>query len=313
MSASSRTFTDSRPNSYLPATTDDVLLLEPLFPPTCAPGAHVDTAVYDCDPDAVLTTKDLLMEEDPLVGLQYSFGIYQKYLPNAELKGRVTAVEVSLIGSVSCGVMNLLSVYSGRLANVYGYRLMVFVGTLIMVVGLVLSAFSTELWHFMVTQGLLVRIGCSIAYFSGVAVNAQWWDWYWSLAMGIVVAGASASGLAFANGSEVLLNMVGLKWTLLITALVTLVLQFVAVVLLKTRIPTWARPLCEALNNAIDWQLFKTCAFPPLIIGVFLNPFDFILSYCQAQGLADTSGALLLTVINITSVIGRIVVGFLAD
>ncbi|KAJ3375782.1 hypothetical protein GGF31_002986 [Allomyces arbusculus] len=373
MSAPSSTFTDSRPNSFLPDIIDD-FQLEPLFPPTCAPGAS-DVAVNECGSDAVLTTKDLIVDGSALVssklvdeplaanneeevdltrenaslhdltfnaapdgglsailvvvasfllnfsilGIQYSFGIYQKYLPNAEFKGRVTAAEVSLVGSVSFGVANLLGVYSGRLADVYGYRLMVLVGTVIMVVGLLLSAFSTELWHLMVTQGLLLGLGCSVAYFPGVAVNAQWWDKHRSLATGIAVAGAGAGGLAFANGTEVLLDTVGLKWTLLITALVTLVLQFVAMGLLKTRIPTRSRPLREALRNVIDWQLLKTRGFPPLIIGVFLNPFAymipfyFIPSYCQAQGLADTSGALLLSVINITSVVGRIVVGFLAD
>ncbi|KAJ3375781.1 hypothetical protein GGF31_002985 [Allomyces arbusculus] len=363
----------SRPDSYLPAMDDD-FHLEPLFASNSAsPGVH-DVAVEDRDTGAVSSTKELLVEQSPLVGskmdqllahdadeeevdltgetaslhdlptpapdgglsailvvvasflvnfttlgIQYSFGIYQKYLPNAEFKGRATAAEVSLVGSVSFGFMYLLGVYSGRLADVYGYRRMVLAGTVIMVVGLVLAAFATELWHLMVTQGLLLGIGCSVTYFPGVAVNAQWWDRYRSLATGIAVAGAGAGGLAVANGSEALLKSVGLKWTLLITALATLVLQLVAVALLKTRIPTRSRPLREALSNAIDWQLFKTRAFPPLIIGVFLNPFGylcpyyFIPSYCQAQGLADNSGAMLLTLINVTSVVGRIAVGFLAD
>ncbi|KNE58469.1 hypothetical protein AMAG_04040 [Allomyces macrogynus ATCC 38327] len=149
MSASSSTFTESRPKSFLPDVTGN-FQLEPLFPPICTPGAS-DVAVHDCDPDAKLTTKGLVVEsalvgskpeDEPTVandeeevdltrenaslhdlpldaapdgGLS---AILVVDLPNAEFKGRATAAEVSLVGSVSFGDANLLRVYSGRLADV---------------------------------------------------------------------------------------------------------------------------------------------------------------------------------------------------
>lgn len=52
--------------------------------------------------------------------------------------------ELSFIGSVSTGLIGLLSLISGRLCDRFGYRNMIVIGGCIASVGLVLASFATN-------------------------------------------------------------------------------------------------------------------------------------------------------------------------
>ncbi|KAI9188769.1 hypothetical protein H9P43_000191 [Blastocladiella emersonii ATCC 22665] len=252
-------------------------------------------------------------------GIQYSFGVYQSYYVNNTFKGRATPAEIALIGTVGFAAIFCIGIFSGKIAEAYGYRQTVLVGSVTMVVGLVLAAFSTELWQLLLTQGLIVGLGSSLVYYPAVSIPSQWWRKRRSLATGIAVAGSGLGALGIVPASDAMLIHLGLKWTLLATAAFSFVFLAIAVALLETRVPHRRRQLSEVMRTLVDFSQFKNPQFVPLLVGVFLNPFAYLLpfyfvpSYVQYLGLERSWGPLLLNIINAMSIVGRIAVGAVAD
>ncbi|KAI9188757.1 hypothetical protein H9P43_000179 [Blastocladiella emersonii ATCC 22665] len=229
-----------------------------------------------------------------VLSIQYSFGAYVPYFQDTIFKGRVTSAEVVLIGTIGFTCIVALGVLSGKIAEVYGYRQTMLAGSVILATGLVLAAHSTELWQFMLTQGFLVGVGGSLAYYPAIAIPSQWWSKRQSLATGIA-------------------------WTLLVTAACAFMLLSVAFAFLQPRIPHLRRTLSEVMRALVDFSQFKNPQFVPLLVGVFLNPFAYLLpfyfapSYVQHIGLDRSWSPLLLNIINAMSIVGRIVGGAVAD
>jgi hypothetical protein len=67
------------------------------------------------------------------------------------------------VGSVINIFLNLFSPVSALLAR-FGVRWIMFLGSIIMSLGLILAGFSTEIWHVYLTQGILFGFGCSLVY-----------------------------------------------------------------------------------------------------------------------------------------------------
>ncbi|KAI9189599.1 hypothetical protein H9P43_001032 [Blastocladiella emersonii ATCC 22665] len=274
--------------------------------------------------DAVLVVVSSFLVNFVTLGIQYSYGIWQRFLPGSTeiADGRATSAAVALVGSTSFGVMYLIGAPAGRLADSYGYRRMLLIGTVILVGGhLIAAALATEVWHLILTQGIVVGVGCAVSYFPAVAVIAQWWLERRSFVTGIAVAGAGVGGLAFANGTEVLLRSLGVRWTLAITGFVAGAFQLAAAAMLRVRVvPHPPRSLRDVLASAFDLTPFKELkGAGALMLGVFLSPFGYLIpyyfvpAYCVKQGLPSATGTSMLTVINVASITGRIAMGRAAD
>lgn len=97
-----------------------------------------------------------------LGGILYTFGIFQRYyLANNVFPG-ATSLQISFIGSIGSAAMPGFGPISGRLADKYGYRLMVLIGSILVFLAMLLASFSTSLWQFMLTEGLMYGIGMSL-------------------------------------------------------------------------------------------------------------------------------------------------------
>lgn len=146
------------------------------------------------------------------VGVLYSFGVYQQFYVNSLHLGN--ASQVSVVGSIALSSLCGFGLACGLLAERIGYRLCAFLGAAIMGSGLILASFSSELWHFIITQGLLVGFGSALAYYPILAVVTLHFDKKRGLAVGLAVSGAGIGGVCLSLVTERLLESIGLVWTL---------------------------------------------------------------------------------------------------
>eukprot|EP00127_Corallochytrium_limacisporum_P002199 Clim_evm93s108 gene=Clim_evmTU93s108 len=245
-----------------------------------------------------------------VLGLGYSWGVFLK-----EFEDEFGASEAELAwpGSMSLALMIALGPLSGFLADMFGPRKMIALGSMFQVTGLVLSSFTTEVWHLYITYGALIGIGNSLAYFPSVAMVSQWYDRRKGLMTGIAVAGSGIGGFIMGPLSEALIETVGTDWTFRIFAGLSFCTLMTAAYFAEFRVPR------DPNVKRLKLEMFKVPRFSLLFTANlfasfgYLVPFFFVPTWAEDQGLSASFGALALGLINGGSAVGRITLGHFAD
>ncbi|KAI8610878.1 major facilitator superfamily domain-containing protein [Chytriomyces sp. MP71] len=244
------------------------------------------------------------------LGAFYSFGVWASYYIKT---GLAPLSVISFIGSVSAFFLLGLGVFSGRLAEKFGFRFMIVIGNVILTLGLLLASFSSQVWELMLTQGLLFGVGMSIAYFPAVSLPSQWFEKKRGLATGIAVSGSGIGGLVMSILTQKMIDGMGFSWTMRVTALVVFVGIMAVLPFVKTRLP-------PAPQSKTDWTVFKDSRFLLLLATGFfatfsnLVPVYYLPAYAiDIVGVSSTDAAVLLSIYNGASAVGRIIIGIGAD
>ncbi|KAJ3266161.1 hypothetical protein HDU77_002292 [Chytriomyces hyalinus] len=244
------------------------------------------------------------------LGVLYSFGIYAAYYSSNNL---APISVISFIGAIGASFLVGLGLVSGRLAEKFGFRVMIVIGAFVLSIGLLLASFSTQVWQLILTQGVLVGTGMSLSYFPAVSLPSQWFEKRRGLATGIAVSGSGLGGLVMSLLTQSMLTKIGFEWTMRATALIILVGILAVIPFVKTRLP-------PAPQSKTDWAVFKDHRFLLLLgtgfFATFANlvPVYFLPAYSiDVVGVSKTDAAVLVSIYNGSSAVGRILIGIGAD
>ncbi|KAJ3402828.1 hypothetical protein CcCBS67573_g05425 [Chytriomyces confervae] len=245
-----------------------------------------------------------------IFGLVYSFGVFFAYYTK---EGLGSSSSVAFIGSTGTVFIPGLGILSGRLAQQYGFRRLILIGSLLLSLGIFAASFVPDSLPLLIcTQGALFGIGASLVYFPALSLPSQWFSKHRGLATGLAASGAGLGGMVFSLAVDRLITAVGIHWTLRVSAIVSCVLLLAATPFFKTRIAT--------TKSKIDYSVVKDPRFMCLLLSCFLSNFamfvcvDFLAVYAQeVAGLSLSNGATLLAVYNTCSTVGRIFTGLAAD
>ncbi|KAJ3367640.1 hypothetical protein GGF31_007189 [Allomyces arbusculus] len=282
---------------------------EPLHSAAALPG-RVDGGL-----DAWLAIISSFLIHFASFGVQYSFGVFQERYQKVDYPNASPSM-LSLIGALGPSTMFVSGgLFVGHLAERLHFRTVILTGSLLIAAGLFLASLATQVWQLLLTQGILFGLGCAMVYIPGAALPSQWWVKHQSFASGTAVAGAGAGPLVYTLVLSVVLPSLGTKWTLLAMAGITLALLLVATALVRTRIPVRRRAVRGSIWNSLRDVKFRYLFLGRLIIPFsYLVPFFYLPSYVTSVTPHPPSfAALLLTLINVMSLVGRIVGGWLAD
>lgn len=94
-------------------------------------------------------------------------------------------------------------------------------GLVITVVGSILSSFSTEIWHLIATQGVMCAIGNGFLWSPSSLYIDQWFIRKKGLALGVMWAAKSITGVALPFIAASSLNRFGSSSTLRAWAIIT--------------------------------------------------------------------------------------------
>nr|XP_018999161.1 uncharacterized protein I203_08305 [Kwoniella mangroviensis CBS 8507]OCF62622.1 hypothetical protein I203_08305 [Kwoniella mangroviensis CBS 8507] len=246
-------------------------------------------------------------------GLTTSFGVFQEYYGRVLLSDQ-SASSIAWIGGLQYCLLFFLGLPIGSL-NEKGYtRQLVWSGSIIIVCCQVGISFCSTYHQLLIVQGLLFGIGSGCVFTPACAVVQPWFDKKRNLAMGILATGSAIGGVIFSLAASNLLPQIGFAWTARVLALLSLIVLIIASLVGWFRVPLWGKIFqTEAL------QFLKKPAFSTYILGVFLAsasvyaPVNYAQEYGQHLELPKGATQYLVTIINGTSIIGRIGGGQLAD
>jgi MFS family permease len=154
-------------------------------------------------------------------GVQYSFGIFIEPLKaDFGWSGALVGGAVSLF-MFSRGALAILT---GRFTDRYGPRIIVAIGGFFLGLGLILTSQISAAWQLYLFYGLMAGFGLSVAYAPLVATVSRWFVSKRGLAIGIVVAGIGAGTAVMSPLARYLVATYGWSWTFIILGLLAWVI-----------------------------------------------------------------------------------------
>ncbi|KAK0567690.1 hypothetical protein OC844_000142 [Tilletia horrida] len=242
-----------------------------------------------------------------------SFAVFQEYYHRTILADHSPSA-IAWIGSVQLALVFGMTVPSGYLLTWFGPKVPIILGTLFLIAGTVSASFARTWTTLFLSQGLCAGIGEGLIMLPVISTPTEWFCKKRSFASGLVAAGSALGGVLLPIAINRLLNFhhVSLGWTLRIIALLQLVAMSIATLLVKQRFRSDA--------PSLPWKIyFGSRAMNFLLVGSFLMylaqyiPYLYISVFGVARGMDPSLAFYFTAVLNGGAVIGRLVVGSLAD
>ncbi|GIJ92514.1 hypothetical protein Asppvi_001792 [Aspergillus pseudoviridinutans] len=251
------------------------------------------------------------------LGLMNSIGIYQAWIASHQLH----SLSAGRIGWIF-GVYNFLVFFGGiQIGPVFdarGPRLLMLLGSALLVAMFVLLGFCREYWHFFLVLGVLGGLGTSFIFIVPVASIGHFFATRRGTATGLAMSGGSLGGVMFPLVLDHLSPRVGFAWATRIVGLITLCLLVPGCILIRARLPRKApgggrKQLLPDLAILWSLPLALTTLGVFFIEWGFFIPLEYIASYALASGLPPRLASLMVVFLNAGSFPGRWLPGILAD
>jgi MFS transporter, OFA family, oxalate/formate antiporter len=261
------------------------------------------------------------------IGTHVSFGIFFKPLladygwPRASLAGA---------HSLAFLLMGFLGIFVGRLNDRFGPRVLLTVTAFFFGLGLFLMSTTDSLWQVYLFYGIMVGIGLSPVDVIALSTTARWFVRRRGMITGLVKAGTGAGQFFIPLASSLLILNYGWRTSyILLAAFATLMLAGMGQLMRRdpsqmgllpdgdTQIGTAGSDFVERglfLREALKTRQFWTICFINLTIAFCLMIiFLHIVPHAMDIGIPATTAASVLSAIAGASVIGRLIIGFIAD
>lgn len=256
-------------------------------------------------------------------GLPLTFGVFQAYYSKHELF-RDNEKQIPVIGATITGIAHAgFPIVSPIALRFHKYQLhMVWAGWFLCNLSIFLASFATNVYHLILTQGVLYGIGWVITYVPFLIMMNDWWVKKRGLIYGIVYGASGVGGLVLPYIFEALLPRFGFRITLRLTAVGMAILTGPGLLLIRqypvqeqdTTSTVPKAGAIHALRNACKNRIFLLYAIASLLQGIsFYIPRFYIPSFAHNIPLSNNAGATLLAIWSLFQIFGQMSLGALAD
>ncbi|KAK9369541.1 major facilitator superfamily domain-containing protein [Lipomyces kononenkoae] len=243
-------------------------------------------------------------------------GVFQEYYLQNQLSG-YSATTVSWIASLQTLILFTGCLIVGRLFDSYGPRYLLLVGTLLQVGGIMLTSICQTFGPILVCQGIVASTGAACVFNASVGSVSSWFKTRRAMALGIMSSGSSLGGIIFPILIRRLTVQSTFGWTMRACGFLVLGLLIISnftvtsnVVPRGKWIPLYPRDLWIHFKDP-NYVLLAS-AFSLAFVG-FMLPFTYIVSNAIYHGMNANLANYIVSVLNGSSIFGRIVPAVLAD
>ena len=220
-------------------------------------------------------------------------------------------------------------ILAGRSQDLHGPRICAAIGGSLVGAGFVLSSFTTSLWQFCVTFGLVVGLGNAFGYVAAAPVASKWFPDRQALAGRIMVGGYAAGSAIFGPVAIALIGSVGWRATFQILGVLFFAMGMVGAWLLENppvgyQPPEWTPPQSGAVaqRGTHDYspaEMVRTRTFALLWVAYCLGVtaglmvVSQLVPFGRAAGLSAAAATFAITIGAVGNAGGRILSGWLSD
>uniref|UniRef100_A0A8C6WEJ3 Monocarboxylate transporter 10 n=1 Tax=Neogobius melanostomus TaxID=47308 RepID=A0A8C6WEJ3_9GOBI len=226
------------------------------------------------------------------------------------------------VGSLSMGMIFFCSPIVSVFTDLLGCRITAVGGSAVGLVGLLASSFVTSLAPLYFTYGIVFACGCSFAYQPSLVILGHYFKKRLGLVNGIVTAGSSLFTITMPFVLSGLLEKVGRQNTMRVLCILMFLLMLASFTY-KPLIPTKSKKQtgsrCPRLGQLFNVNIWKSLGYriwafgiPAALYGYFV-PYVHLMKHVEERFGKDANKEVLLMCIGITSGVGRLIFGRVAD
>ncbi|KAG4419150.1 hypothetical protein IFR04_007746 [Cadophora malorum] len=247
-------------------------------------------------------------------GQTASYSIYLAHYLSHNMFSTATSVDYAFIGGIQFAVSLLIAPLVTIITRKLSTQPPMLIGILLQTIGFICASYATQIWHLYLTQGLLLGLGLGFIFVPSTPVISQWFSQKRSLALGISSAGSGVGGLIFSFGIQAIIDNISLPWAFRITAIVSGVMNLLAVALIRNRNSAVKPP-----QLGLDTKLLVRYDVLLLLGWGFLSMLGYITllyslpDFSASIGLSRTQAAAISAYLNLGTAIGRPMAGFVSD
>lgn len=224
------------------------------------------------------------------------------------------AGRISWIGSIQLFFTTIGCLPCGVLLDKGYLQSLIFAGTVLELLGLLISSFFHGYWPVFFAQGVCMGIGSGLLALVPVAVLAMFFEKRRMLATGLASTGASVAGIVYTLAMRALFTSVGFAWSVRIFALIILCTNAVAFAVMRLQ-PQEGK----GKSSGFGLHHFKDAPYA-VFVGAFalfvassFVPFFFVQEYAIKLGVEKEMAFNLLSIMNAANIFGRFVPNYVAD
>ncbi|CAH0553382.1 unnamed protein product [Brassicogethes aeneus] len=255
-----------------------------------------------------------------LFGVINSYSVIYKEFHAIMVEQNITnaAGKSALVGSLAMGTTFLVSPVSGVLTDCIGIRMTTFLGGLIASSGMFLSSFCVDnVTPLSFTYGVMYGLGGALAYTPSLAVLGHYFKRYLGFVNGLVTAGSSAFTIAMPYFIDACIQRFQIEWTLRILAMLSGMIMLFAFLFkpIKKNVKVKKVALSDIFNVSVIKNLkfvIWTTVIAISLFGYFV-PYVYINDFVEKNFDKDNDAKLPVLCIGITSGVGRLIFGYIAD
>ncbi|CAG7938096.1 unnamed protein product [Penicillium nalgiovense] len=252
-------------------------------------------------------------------GLNLAFGSFQSYYALTYIPSS-TSSDIAWIGTIQSWLLIVGGLLSGPLFDLGYNKTMIFVGSILGVIGIMMLSLAHTYYAIFLSQGVCVGFGFGLLYVPAITLVSRSFTTRRAVALGVSSSGAPVGGIIYTIMFNQLIPRVGFPWTVRLMAFLMLALFITAAIMLlwperhavKVIGPTQRRSL-------IDLRAFKDLPFWSFAIGNFflylgyITPFYYIPTYAETKlGTSRSMASNVLMISQASSVLGRVVLTLFA-
>ena len=210
----------------------------------------------------------------------------------------------------------------GALSDRYGTRAVVLAGGVLLGAGLVSASQVSSLGWFQVLFGVLVGLAAGSFYTPLTATTARWFTQHRSLAVALVSAGVSMGTTVMAPLARWLISLYGWRTAMLILGDIVWLVIIPTALLVRNAPAPRAGAAARAAGDGGDMtvaQALRTPQFAALALAYFAccaahsGPIFHMISNAIDHGVAAMTATTVLSTAALSSLVGKIVCGLIAD
>lgn len=197
---------------------------------------------------------------------------------------------------------------------------MLYVGNLLVVVGIMMLSLCNKYYQVFLAQGVCMGLGAGLLYIPSLALVGVWFSKKRALAMGVVTSGIAVGGVIYIITFNRLTVSSGFPWAIRTIGFITLVTSVIAMPALlsgSNQIPALQRK--GKARKLLDMSAWKDPLFLIFTLSTFTTFFGYLIPYFyiptfaqQRLGVTEEFALYILVTAIAGTFFGRLVVGYVA-
>ncbi|CAE6492448.1 unnamed protein product [Rhizoctonia solani] len=276
-------------------------------------------------------------------GFGFTYGVFQEYFLHHRTFGDASEAAIGAVGTIALATQYFEVMIFTLLALQWPdkIRMMMWSSLALCCGSLVMASFATKISHLILLQGVLFGIGGGGLYAPVIIYLSEWFVARRGLAGSFIFGGSGAGGALFPVAANFLLTNLGfrqvldkrgwcsmlilfLRWTLRVWAAFMFIFGALALSFVRPRLPVVRAQDTTGLNlwtrlRRQHWSFLKSPLFLCMTTTTFLQALAYfpvslyMAVYTTSLGLSALNGTLVLSIFNLSSIVGQIIFGHVCD